>query len=379
MNYFFAMVLAFLPAPSQFDQLSDFQKLVEIRKDYEAVQTMQDRNLLKDEVADGHKTELLKLATTIDAEIDSYDDLKLETEGFMQKVGGFFTFRNILLVTAACVFTVAVLWLCGIYLLAILMAIPLEVYELLCYGACAWAIFAGTQVSEAYKLAFVLPGCLGLMGCLAFTHSKHLPQVEPSGTVYSALLCFIWGAVAAFYGSEVIGFMSVAALLSSLGFMAGIFPGVIFVGFEDEDVVLQGTIASFGVLAVHIILTAMNVTVEWLEPFRPGMEFLGTFGYFLGLIIMASKYYWGRDDYGAYFLTQIAAIISGVAALYLGSVLGMGMLLGVGGTWFYIFVLEKYYEIPWKDSGWAWSLLGLSGILYGMYVFAVKYPEYFLW
>jgi hypothetical protein len=75
---------------------------------------------------------------------------------------------------------------------------------------------------------------------------------------------------------------------------------------------------------------------------------------------------------------QAIVIGSGVAALYIGTVFGLTMLAGVGGTFFYIYVLEKYYEIPWKGVGWAWSTLFLAGILYGFVIFAQRHPQYFI-
>jgi len=56
----------------------------------------------------------------------------------------------------------------------------------------------------------------------------------------------------------------------------------------------------------------------------------------------------------------------------------MTMMAGGGGTLFYIYVLEKYYEIPWEGRGWAWSLLGLAGLLYVFVIVATRKPEYFI-
>jgi hypothetical protein len=102
---------------------------------------------------------------------------------------------------------------------------------------------------------------------------------------------------------------------------------------------------------------------------------MGPFVYFLGILILASKWYF--EDL-RYLLMQVICVASGVLALWLGSVYGMPMLLGIGGTLFYLYIIEKYYEIPWECTGWAWSLLGLAGILYGFAVFAQAHPQYFI-
>jgi len=71
-------------------------------------------------------------------------------------------------------------------------------------------------------------------------------------------------------------------------------------------------------------------------------------------------------------------IASGAAALYLGSVWGMGALLGIGGTLFFLYVLEKYIELPWEGVGWIWAMLFLAIGLYFAVGQMKAYPEYFL-
>lgn len=378
MKYLLASLM--LMSSSAFAQ-TDFQSLVNIRESYEIVQSMGERDLMDEADCTSLKQELMQKAQKIDPEIKSFEDLRWETQGFSERVGGFFTFTNILLVTACLMFTLAVIWLFGLYMLTILLAVPIGVYEFGCYAICGWAILAGAQVSPSFTMATVLPGCLGLIGCLSFSHKRHVDESDRNFkeekyiSIYSSILFFVWGAVAIYYDSSIIGFMSVSAFMTAVGFICGMVPGVVYVGFENDEVVPQGTLAAFFVLLAHVVLSITNTTINQLEPFRTGMEFLGTFVYFLGILIMASKY-WSKKLYPIY---NLLAIVSGCAALYLGSVYGMGMLLGVGGTFFYLYLLEKYYEIPWEGKGWAWSLLGLSIILYGMYAFSIKHPEYFLW
>ena len=33
----------------------------------------------------------------------------------------------------------------------------------------------------------------------------------------------------------------------------------------------------------------------------------------------------------------------------------VGALLGIGGTFFTLYLLEKYFELPWRGVGWAWA------------------------
>ncbi len=99
---------------------------------------------------------------------------------------------------------------------------------------------------------------------------------------------------------------------------------------------------------------------------------------------MSSKRYgWNEKDettrFRRYLQMQVVTVISGVAALYLGATSGIGTLLGIGGTFFAIYLLEKYYEIPWSGVGWAWSLVGVAVALYFFVGFAEQHPQYFVW
>jgi hypothetical protein len=104
--------------------------------------------------------------------------------------------------------------------------------------------------------------------------------------------------------------------------------------------------------------------------------------YYLGLLVMSSKYYVfsgkGGGE-GQYLALQVLTIVSGVAAFYLGSTFHMGALLGVGGTFFTIYLLEKYYEIPWGGVGWPLSFLGVAVFLYFLVGFAHTHSQYFIW
>jgi hypothetical protein len=368
------------------------QKLHEIKQAYDAAEKLGAHI----DVAKVQKA-LLEDAAKVHGEPLTYEELtELSTPpaNFMQKVGGFFTFLNIIKVTAALLFVVAFMWLGGFYLLSLLVHVPGWVWEIICYGGCAGLIYLGSVIDPDFMLLPVLPGCFGLYGCLALTKALHNPKEPPNHALGNAICCAVWGAVAFWFDSQIVGFFAVMAFLSALGFSSFLGYGWIAIGFESDSATFRGTLAGFVLLAIHVTCQLMGVTGQenaWAgayDVFRPGLNFMGTFVYFLGLLIMGSKWFWkwhfkAYDEKGGnwllwYWLMQAIVIGSGVAALYLGTVFGMTMLLGVGGTFFYVYILEKYYEIPWKGVGWAWSTLFLAGILYGFVIFAQRNPQYFI-
>jgi hypothetical protein len=77
---------------------------------------------------------------------------------------------------------------------------------------------------------------------------------------------------------------------------------------------------------------------------------VGTFVYFLGLLIWSSKWY--SREKSEYATLQPITIASGMIALYLGAVGQISQLQGIGGTFFFLYVIEKYFELPWSQKNY---------------------------
>ncbi len=65
-------------------------------------------------------------------------------------------------------------------------------------------------------------------------------------------------------------------------------------------------------------------------------------------------------------------------ALYVGAVYGPESLMEVGGTFLALYLLEKFFELPWRRHGFAWMCLALAGLLYLGASFAEGHPQYFI-
>lgn len=384
-------------------------KLRNIREAYDAADVLSERGI----DTKGIQSNLLAEAKKVYGFDLTYDELAEMTTpppNVLEKALGFFSFLNVIKVTAAILFTIAGFWLFGVYIIALFTFLPQGVWEVLCYLACGLLLYIGTLVDPDFMLLAIVPGCLGLIGSLRLTEMLHFSNEKTDAEtgrksfkegiphwIKAGICAFVWGCVALYFSSQVVAFISVLSLLSMLGFSGAFGPFWIAIGFANDSATFRATAAAFVLLAIHVFCTVtgiangydahvyvsiMNFGGAEYELFRPGLSFLGSFVYFLGLLIMGSKWFWSwrkaEDGPNLYWPMQVVMLVSGVAALYLGSVYNMSMLLGVGGTFFYIYILEKYFEIPWKGAGWAWAALGLSGILYGFVIFAQKNPQFFI-
>jgi hypothetical protein len=408
------ILLALLALPSSATAQELKQEQVEDLKAYlmgvRAIDRLQRDGLLNQQQADHYRQEHLQLASVAAGQpvptVEALDELvrKNDTSRFW----GFLTFVNIVWVFAAILLAIAIIWLCVIYIGPILKQMPVGFWEVAAYVFVIAGLFSGA-FWPVLDIWFVVPACLLLIGALAFTKFLHFqPRYEDRGhdvqggtpgkgwvqftySQFVALVCTIaWSAAAIYYQSHLLGFMSVMMLEALLGFSVIVMPGCVGMGFEEEDNIPRATTASFVILVVYVITLLLGgfnphtvvengITKEVVSPliyFKTGAIFMGAFVYYLGLLILASRYYNAKK--GNYILLQIITIVSGVLAFYIGATFEINALLGIGGTFFVLYLLEKYTELPWKQIGWAWGLLGLAGLLYAAVWFAGNHPEYFL-
>lgn len=385
--------------------MEKLEKLVVLREVMDEVKSLREKSFEVDEDGTLEETVLARASEAAGFPITSYEQLKSLTGAAnppptaWERIKGFITFGNIIMVIAAIIGVVAFCALFGHYLLEAMKKVPLVVWEFISYAGCLGLIYAGTMVSPELMLMPVLPGVLGLIGCTVLTDKAHFGVSKSQRTGYSKVsnqwlqliqwgfLAVAWGAVAFHYQSQIIGFMSVMAAMAAVGFVWGITSWGVYIGWDDEVWIAKGTTAAGLALATYIVLYITGTSNPYVDPFKVGLHFMGSFVFFLGILIMSSKHYCsdytrGRRKenrlWGKFFLINALCLASGVGALYLGSVYGMGSLLGIGGTLFVLWIVEKYLELPWEGIGWAWCAFSLAIFAYFMVGQMKLHPEYFL-
>jgi hypothetical protein len=393
----FVVALFLIPSGVFAQELSKdkLDKLREVNQSLQTVKELQEQQVLTPQRALLAQEYYLKQAANLvghEVTVEEVPPLLKNKETLFQQVTGFFTFANILWVFAGVLLSVAIIWLAGLYLLYMLVHVPAVAYELSCYAILVGAFYSG-------NMWLMLPACCLLPGCLHLTKFLHLSKtyaelknfdleevsingVKFNYAVFTSFVCtVVYGCVSYYYGSPLIGFLAVMSLFSFLGFSILVMPLCYCIGFKDEDSIPRTICAAFLFLGVYVtnhIATLRGVTgLTYLnEIYGAGVLFIGTFVYYSGLLIVSSRFYVRTSD-TRYWVLQLVTILSGIAALYIGSVYDLSTLRSIGGTFFFLYVLEKYFEIPWGNVGWAWSLLGLSGGLYWLAGFASQHPEYF--
>lgn len=387
MRSIFALVLALLlalaPAARADEPAPDLLRLLHR---IDTVQDLHARGLLTAEVAAAEERAALASAAEVAGRTLSLDDLRaLEgpatTTATKKKAEGFNAFVIVMWVIAALLVVLAAGWLTVLYLVPLVLRVPRVVLEGLVWAACLAATVGGAFLaSPTTGLMLAFTGCLGLPGALAFTDRLHLREREfDRAVIYNGLMCFVWAAVAAAYHSQLIALLSVLAYVSALGFSVACTPLCYAIGFRDRETIPRAMSAGLILVVTFTALAVTGARVPVLQPqvpvFQPAALFVGSFVWFVGLLIVSSRYY--ARERGLYLGLQALTIASGIAALGFGSIYQLGYLQKIGGTFFALYLLEKYFEVPWKRAGWAWCMLGLGLVLWGGAAFATRHPELF--
>lgn len=369
--------------------------LLPVKHALDEVAELQRRGVLAPEVAETERTRLRAQALTVVgpggnadaalADVEQYLGLLIQPPLRTPIAGGTSWFLAILWFVASVLLTVALGWLGRLYLLPLLALLPEWCYETLAYLVCAGFCVAGTFVGGENGPYVALPGCLGLWGALLYSQWRRREwlvdwlearHIDPACAV-TAIFWVAWSAMAVLLHSTMLGFLAVGALLALLGYTMTFLPMTVVIGFRERASIPRATAAAFLLLATAVIAEILGWRGLWVDVFAPGARFLGAFVYFLGLLILASRFY-PRASRRDYLYLQALTIASGVAALWLGTRWDLGSLHGVGGTFFFLYLIEKYFELPWDRRSWAWAMLGLAVLLWGGAWAAREYPQYFL-
>ena len=367
---FSGIAVAEEPGTFQGDSLADYSQAIDVVNDLEA------RGTLSAEEAEAQRNYYTEKAEAL-----SGRELNAENSSTWFALDGWTILVGACVILASIGLVVASTLIFGSYIVAFLAAIPVFLWELIFYGLAFGCLF----MSGATWI--VVTGACIFAGALVFTNAMHFESKRAPLWLYSLVCAVVWGAAAYVHQSEVLGFMSVLAVESFLGFSVFVGPLCVFMGFRDDDTIATATFGSLALLVVGVIFSSPAVfsvaggpLATYLAPYQFGMLAVGTFVYFIGMLILGSMWYRGRDGGLRYPLMQIIMIVSGGAALYLGTTLGLGWLYGVGGVFFVLWLCEKYVELCVKSKvAWQWALFFGAIIMLGLSYFMNQNPELLLW
>ncbi len=341
----------------------------------ETVGDLEDRGQLIAERADLQRAHYLQEAADIaGAEVAISDLVRARQLDASGSLAGLFDLIDIVWASVAVLLLVALIWLITIYVVPLIRRLPPLVHEVMLHAAClALLVAPWWLLSGGGAVAVATTGCLGLIGALGFSFALHLRRWSGAARALSLVLCGVWALTAVAYGSPLIGGLAVIAWLCSAG--AWIVPvwGVV----HARDAVAVSMCAALTLLVPALALRISSISPPSpLDLFQPAALALTGTVYLAGCLVLASRHHPHHPH--RLIAMQALAIGSGAAAVTLGTLYGVDALVEAGGTFFALYLLEKFFEIPWRKHGYAWMCLLLAGLLYAGASFAERHPELFL-
>jgi hypothetical protein len=258
----------------------------------------------------------------------------------------------------------------------LLLKIPAPVYEVAYCGVGAYLMFFSKGLTPNFFGAAIF------FLSLALLHNKTWDSLftysENNNVNFVAGMCCIAYAGAAWWSqSTTLGVLACLAFITFFGFQLIAGPLTLIIGFDSADKAGQGTFAA-GCLMIFGIVLTQNYLPSSIDVFQIGALFAGTFVYFLGMVILSSKWL-ARENY---WIKNIITFASGPALIYVATSLELGAVNAISGTFFVIFLIDKYVEFCalWvKDKiGFGAALLGVGLLGFGLIQVFESYPQYFI-
>ena len=257
---------------------------------------------------------------------------------------------------------------------------PVTLIEATLYLVFGSIIYFANSFSQNFSHIVALPPAL-FISCTSYYSLSRIDKNKTRsetfnfgifGTSFFALNFALYGIYAVYLQSVSMGYICISAFMSLVGFNVGFGPGFIALGYTNKDSIPSATFASLMVLLVGTYYKVTYPDYVWqnsdaanqlttfsvehvVNLFVPAMLWLGSFVYFISLLIVSSKYYSltfeSNVQNQVYYQMQVVAAISGIAAIYFGNYFNISQLYGISGTITTIYSIEKVFEISPKGSG----------------------------
>ncbi len=281
----------------------------------------------------------------------------------LQQAAGFVTFVNAMWVIAVVL---------GVGCLAILFAhyaerlkdIPDQVWEMLPYAGSLAALGGGVLVdsvaAEFVGLGGVLLFGLGWGFSAAFRGWR---RPTPLLLVFSIVSC----AAALAYDSYIIGTLGIAFAMVTVAI------GLAYVEllkWFGEFLILYATVISFFFLGIYTVAEITAGDLGRFAIFGPGAIYIGAWAGF-GTLVYTAQGSWSKTWSPAYLMLQLATVAACVGGMAIGEVFGIVDLAENAGTFFVVWLVSKFVDVP-AESVPARAALGLSAaaLLWGLAWFA---------
>jgi hypothetical protein len=273
-----------------------------------------------------------------------------ERQSKLNQVWGFNWFVNIGLLLAIAVFVGTFLpFLKAVAEPLIVLAAEMiyklkNVLEPLGYVLCLLCIIEGERYVTHIGFYLVYLGCLGFLGMLYYSGIRHSDGEYKTEKflIFFGFLLAAWAPLAVHYQSQIIGFMTVVALYSILGFGCDYGSLCWAIGFDNANAMHRCVSISMGLIPAFLWASMNNaISPKYLEPFASGMTVYALIAYFIALLIMSHGHYWYRHKNDIHVSSNIVMILSLIACIFVGSVYSIPCIMNTALVFVFLYGTDK--------------------------------------
>jgi len=258
------------------------QSIIELKQYYNVINNLEKRGILNKDIADQEKQLYIEHASKLSGNKELLTEEEFLTWKQRQLI---ISFSNIIAIIAAIIVVIALTVLIGIFIGPMLVHIPVIFWEILFYII---SFYLMILTHNSWSIFF---GCLSFVATVSFTIKLHGSRENNMGLIASWICFLVWTIVAIYQQHREAGYLAIMALELSLGFAIFVEELYIMIGFNDKKPISSSIIASFVLILIGSFLHLQKYSNILTIPFTRPLLFLGTFVYFIGLIILRSRWY----------------------------------------------------------------------------------------
>ena len=317
------------------------------------------------------------------------------SNSFLSRVIGFFNFVNIIWMIAIIGIIVSIgpsliflfepimKRMIGIFSHLILpLIIKLYEYgffECLAYVISIILISDGMKVNKEWGFFISLTGT-GFIVVL-FVYSIILKQSKNryerelrEKVIFGILTTIVLFSLSVHFKSKLLSFLATMNFYTFIGFYTGCYGLCYVIGFLNLSDMIRVVSTSFILITFYIILRMANIENEIIELYRSPIQIFGALTYFLGLLIIASEYYY--EIKLSYIMRQLLFIISLLLIFLFGNVFNLPSLTNTTYVFGVLYLMEKNIEILSKIEGGIWLIILVTSLsLWGLSLYLHKHSE----
>jgi hypothetical protein len=200
------------------------------------------------------------------------------------------------------------------------------------------------QMSDESTFSLSLPSQILLPLTVIYSFENAGINIEKYSTQIFGLTTLFWTMQTIIYESKFIATLSVMSFLGLLGSGINISWRTIEIGVKNDS--LYTTFIGAGLMVVLYRYLDLNSLLpsKYLDLYRVGIYSIAMFYHYIAGIILSSRYYHGCFNF-KYLITNLIV----ASTLFTGYASKASNISNTGTVVGFMYLIEKYYDIPWNN------------------------------